>query len=695
MNKNKTHRSGGEARRGALVFLALGLLSLLPIPAAAQDESVSLAFVGSRRLAVIGRQSDGQVILVRPGAGFQALTNQALRLPFPIRQANEVLKKDKYGQLYLVWEELGLRQSGVGFGRLTESGSVEPERIRLPAGWNRLPDLGFDAGNGSWLTWVNDQAGEQVLYVRQTATGRTWRAAGARALLRPRILGDSQGRLWLFWGETSGTSFRVVFRVFAGGRWSPTLVACDAGPLAIGSFDAAVDDAGEPWVAWSQFSRGSYGIHVRQKSGASWSAPLLLSTDPRAQNIGPSISLASGLGPVVAWVRSSGKDSALCVRVMTSGLWNGEVRIPGVEARRAIPQVTVEDGWLGVAWLSQGGPTSRVLSLSSLAVPSSSQPQPWPASELLRELLGRFFPLLIINPALNEASYIGFGDSITYGVINSEYHPELGYVPRLEALLTDNFGLSKVYNEGKGSEITANGLARLDEVLAADLARYLLILEGTNDTVTLIYNPDVTAFNLRQMVGGSRNFGSFPAMGTLLPRFDDAARPERIAEVNTRIHDLARFLSVPLVDFYTLFNGYPETEGGVMSLLSDDKLHPNEKGYQFMAEKWFEAIQGFPFPPSNVQARREVDKIFFYQNPGNRLTWEDSPKIFDKTKIQGYHLYRKLSTASDDAYVLIANVLGERNYFDTAIAPESEYTYAISTVMTDGVEGPGSVPVTL
>lgn len=675
-----------------IIFVFHGLLLLR---AEAQDRSVSLAFVAPRRLAILGQNPGERAVISRPGDQTRGPQDLVVDFPPAVQPSNTSMKKDRRGRLYLFWEEAGPRRGAVGFGPVAESGLVRPEPLRLPDGWNRLPDLCFDLGNGSWLTWVNAQLGRQTLFVRQSATGRAWSLATAGAMLRPRILCDAAGRLWLFWGETSRASFRLLYRVFDGGQWSAVQTACDAGPLAIGSYAAAVDEAGSPWVTWSQFTDRSYSVYVRQKKGTAWSFPVRLSTNPQAQNISPSIALAAGLGPVVSWVRSSGTETALCLRVSSPAGWSRETVVPGVEALQAIPQIEVENGSLAVAWMSGGRPKGRILFLARLAVPDSSQPVPisdFGSSQHVRSLPG---PAMINNPELDEDSYIGYGDSITLGVINGEYHPELGYVPRLETLLTDNYGPSQVINEGVGSQITANGLARLDEVLSADLSRYLLILEGTNDTVTLIYNPDITGFNLEEMARRSRNFGSFPAMGTLLPRFDSAARPERIIEVNDRIRELTQLLAVPLVDFYTLFNDYPAGDGGVLSLMSDDLLHPNEKGYQFMAEKWLETIRDFPFPPVEVQIRREYDKIFFYQVPGNMLTWKDSPKIVDRTEIQGYRLYRKLSAAGDDTYVLITTIPGGLEYFDADIAPGMEYTYVISTITTQGVEGPCSVPVKL
>lgn len=680
--------------RGRAFLAGLALCLVLVSFAHAQDKTVSLAFVGPGRLAILGPGGGQALILSRMGSGAGGPSTQVLGAGGATRYDNATLKKDRTGNLYLVWEEPGPRRSGVGFGRISASGSVVPGRVRLFDEWNGLPDLGFDAAGHPWLTWVGGQPDARSLYVEDTVTGRVWRLASASAFLAPRLVCDGQGSLRVFWGETGASRFRLISRAFKGLSWSPAVTVRFSGPFPIESFDAAVDEAGTAWVVWSELNGKACAVCVSREANAAWSAPAVLSTNAPAQNIGPSVAIAEGVGPVVSWVRSSGGRSVLCLRVSASGQWGRETVIPGVAAAAAIPQVAVESGSVGLAWIEHGQARGRIIPLARLIAAGPLPPPLPPGPAAIWDFFARLFPFLLLNPDLGDSSYIGFGDSITYGVINSEYHPELGYIPRLEALLTSSYGASHVDNEGVGSEITANGLARLDGVLAADLARYILVLEGTNDTITKIYNPDVTQSNLELMVGHSRGFGTFPAMGTLLPRFDDLARPDRVQEVNTRIHSLAGVLAVPLVDFFTLFNDYPSSDGGVMSLLSDDKLHPNEKGYQFMAQKWFEAIRDFPFPPVDVQVRREYDKLFFFQNAGNTLTWSDNAKIFDKTKIQEYRLYRKLSNSGDDAYALLAVVQGSHQYFDSAIASGAEYTYVISAVTTDGAEGPASAPVT-
>jgi hypothetical protein len=115
----------------------------------------------------------------------------------------------------------------------------------------------------------------------------------------------------------------------------------------------------------------------------------------------------------------------------------------------------------------------------------------------------------------------------------------------------------------------------------------------------------------------------------------------RLLNLNKRIRKIAGDRAVPLVELYDAFNDYPDDDGGLLSLLSEDLKHPSEKGYEFMAEQWADAIRQFPFPPVAIRVKREYDKLLFYQKPGNLVTWKESPKIIDKNLVQGYRIYRK------------------------------------------------------
>lgn len=302
----------------------------------------------------------------------------------------------------------------------------------------------------------------------------------------------------------------------------------------------------------------------------------------------------------------------------------------------------------------------------------------------------------LFNPLLNESRYIGFGDSITYGTINHEPSLEKGYIPRLDAILDLAFGPTEIINEGSSGEETSMGVFRLDYVLAVDQARYILIMEGTNDISFLRPVETITA-NLRSLLTKSLDAGLLPAIATVIPRRDSrwgiSAYDNLHLAVNAAIRLMAPELGIPLVDLYDIFTQY--ANGGAAALLSEDLKHPNEKGYQVMAEAWAAAVKKYPFPPVQVQVRRDSDKILFYRRPGNMVTWLPNPKIRESGTIGGYKVYRRKRGEGNDKFVLLSRVSGLESYFDTAIAVGTSYEYIVAAFRPDGVEGPASSLVVL
>jgi lysophospholipase L1-like esterase len=362
----------------------------------------------------------------------------------------------------------------------------------------------------------------------------------------------------------------------------------------------------------------------------------------------------------------------------------------------------LKDDLVGLAWQDRDSLRREWFFLERLARPERGTKLPLsrPAVLRRRELFPPVRP--IYNPSLDENAYIGFGDSITYGVCDEDriddpgdYIPDKAYPPRLEAMLSQRFGPQRVINAGVPGESTIQGLARIDAVLARHLARYILILEGTNDIIWNWYSLETTSFNLEEMLRKSLEYGMLPALATTLPRFDDNADWSRQSVLNERIRGLAEECLVPLEDLYQDFANYPAGDGGVTSLYcwGEDRLHPNEKGYQFLAEKWFQRIIRFPFPPADATVRRATDKILFFRAPGNLVEWRDNPKIIDPAQIREYRIYRKAADAAPSAFRLLAAVAGKLFAFDSDIRSGETYVYVVSTVASPGVEGPATLPL--
>jgi len=218
-------------------------------------------------------------------------------------------------------------------------------------------------------------------------------------------------------------------------------------------------------------------------------------------------------------------------------------------------------------------------------------------------------------------------------------------------------------------------------------------MEGTNDIVFSRISIDTAAFNLDLMVRKCLDFGVFPAIATIIPRNDwkwqNKFFRDRIFDLNEKIRELAKNSAIPLVDQFNLFYYYPEEEGGWESLLSDYN-HPNEEGYQLMAEEWFEEIRNFPFPPINFLVKRTYDEILFYRELGNDISWDENPKIYDANRIEAYKIYRKKAGKGNDQFEILQIIYDQCNYFDNDIVPSTQYVYVVSTLRTDKVEGPCS-----
>lgn len=186
--------------------------------------------------------------------------------------------------------------------------------------------------------------------------------------------------------------------------------------------------------------------------------------------------------------------------------------------------------------------------------------------------------LMTLTTAANSANITAFGDSITA----SEGSQTGGYPPRIHYLLNINGKPSIVANFGRTGEITSEGVSRLDAVLAAFPANLMLIMEGTNDVHRGI-PVEITKNNLQTMINKAKAAGVTPVLSTLLPS-DRGRSKVLIPKVwNPMIKDLANSNDIKLVDQYAAV--LPS-----WGSLHHDGIHPNDSGYQVIANTWYSSI---------------------------------------------------------------------------------------------------------
>jgi lysophospholipase L1-like esterase len=210
-----------------------------------------------------------------------------------------------------------------------------------------------------------------------------------------------------------------------------------------------------------------------------------------------------------------------------------------------------------------------------------------------------------VGPFLLADTILSFGDSITEGrssrlqggVITGV--DIVGYPARLAALLQARYPgqAVSVENGGRGGECASAhcatptaGFERLPGAIAPfhDL---VVLLEGVND-IRFPRTPAQVVEALRTMIQSARAAGKSVLLSGLWPvkPLDTdpdaykAASPAQITEYNAAIGQLAREQAVPLIDMVAALGP------GYTAYLSPDGLHPNESGYQRMAEIIGDAI---------------------------------------------------------------------------------------------------------
>ena len=214
------------------------------------------------------------------------------------------------------------------------------------------------------------------------------------------------------------------------------------------------------------------------------------------------------------------------------------------------------------------------------------------------------YPLEVLP--LDYRKIVCFGDSITYGQIDSEYHPELGYIPRLQEILDNDGFQTTVINEGLGNRKATTSFDDFTTAISHHRGKYLLLHLGTNDVRFWTIPISDVIYSIQLMTDTALAEGVLPVLSTLIPRnhpiYFDILR-HRGKLISSDIRQIAKTADLPMVDFWNLFLNYPESDGGNLSLMSDD-THPSGKGYQLMAENWHPAVLRFPpDAPKNITVR--------------------------------------------------------------------------------------------
>lgn len=558
-------------------------------------------------------------------------------------------------------------------GRITPNRIVERFRLSLKkTGHIHSPDMGFGPEDRPWIVYVHVTPKKQQLIIDKAGSSTPWilQAPHRTPLFSPKLLIDSTGYVWLFWvGRDTGLD-EIFYTNYdpAIAAWTEP-VSLTQNP-AVPHFhpNAHLNGAGRPAVVWSGYDEEDYEIYYSAWEGQDWTRPEKISNNHFCSDAQPSLVFYMGNLPAVAWTHSRSDETMVMFSYKKGRTWQKPARLARPSRWDQAPRLLTQGQNLAISWQDSVQSHAR-----SLVFPPVTEGLPAEKPKRLH----------VQSPLLERNKFIGFGDSITFGSMNGPYMG-IGYTPRLQTLLQGLFHDPLVTNRGVPGEPTWEAVSRIHSVLDNDLALYLLLMEGTNDVSTLDYSLDSVIFNLRQILNASLSRGVFPLISTIIPRARARWTPSaqaRTKELNNKIIALASELRVFIVQNYDAFIDFPEAAGGYEALISSDNLHPNDTGYQVMAETWHQKIKFIPFPPIEIKAKKSLSRQRI------TLTWEDDPRILPSTLLAQYRIYR--TTITENSPRLVSTVPASvHTYQDTHVSLDQEYRYFLSSWSDRDREGP-------
>jgi len=189
--------------------------------------------------------------------------------------------------------------------------------------------------------------------------------------------------------------------------------------------------------------------------------------------------------------------------------------------------------------------------------------------------------------------FLAFGDSVTDGYGDTSSLGG-GYTRRLQRWLIQQGYDSVVESYGIGGETTAQGLSRIDEVLAGG-GDYLLLMEGTND-ISRHVGIETIRFNLNEMAGRAEALGMIAVHATVIPRIPTApvdSNNSATSALAVAVRELALASNRAVADNFALFEGLPDLFDNYYYYdpdIVDPVGHPNTAGYIEMGGLFLETL---------------------------------------------------------------------------------------------------------
>ncbi len=217
-------------------------------------------------------------------------------------------------------------------------------------------------------------------------------------------------------------------------------------------------------------------------------------------------------------------------------------------------------------------------------------------------------------------TYIGFGDSITWGEIEGVQRLDLCYLTQMrDTYLPAIYGPSQFINLGVPGDDTSAGAQRIDQDLNDHPGFYFLLMLGVNDAIRRELSVDSALENLSYIMDAAQARGMRIIASTLTPSKAHFSLYsyywENLQELSAGILDLAGEKNVPSIDPLTAFmntnppDGWRDLLENIIPNISSGN-HPNAAGHSLIASLFTPALAAFPpLGPQNITILNPQDKL--------------------------------------------------------------------------------------
>ena len=185
------------------------------------------------------------------------------------------------------------------------------------------------------------------------------------------------------------------------------------------------------------------------------------------------------------------------------------------------------------------------------------------------------YKFFLSGPAVRNSTPTGeniicFGDSLTFGTGAAE---NMDYPFQLSRMIS-----KPIINAGVPGDTTANAMARLEEDVLSKSPRMVLITLGGNDLKNRI-SKETAYQNLKNIIVSIQDRGALVIVGGINIPFWGRG----FGEMYQKVCKETQALLIP-----NIFDGIINDK----SLMSDP-IHPNDKGYALMAQKFYQAMKPY------------------------------------------------------------------------------------------------------